>query len=478
MSASRRLIELGEQIQTREAEEARKRERGEGTSPLTIAAQGGKFATSGTHPWGFLTDEDLEELAEVSDLLSWGEDAQQHLRPVERRDAVEGALSVLIEEEVKDEGKAEQVLRERRERLESVIGEHEFLIPVDNLYVARDLEITIGEVSIEALPEDAWMRFCAEAWADAKSRYENVPDNDAGRLVANRLIGADALRPALQEDELPPGILRVHAYGSPSSAYKRAREDAHFALACVTFFNRPWDEQAGRHLALEGEQQARENGWRARFATDEVPPEIFSDGRGPSVPIHLEGLDQETIRFYQELNQTATAPSDYGDRLLRAIHWMGSTLNTPVLVDDPDQEHDPGVSEGSPKPTAFEVCERLTSLITALEAVLKQHGENRYDVLPRAEQLLESLDPTPSAVDLRDALDNAYTARNDCAHEGHGDPTREHIESVRGVLQILVPRLVLVCDQHLGTFADLERLCNNVQQGERWEKTLQRTAIP
>lgn len=476
MSYGEQLLELSERIEKREEQERKRRSEGTATSPLHVAASGGAAFNREFYPWGFLTERDLKDMEQISESLNWPDQALAQFGSRDRRNIVQSALKQCIEDGIEEPAAAEVLLEERRDDLVAKIATYEFLFPVNNLEVAEGTELPVGKATVRPLSSDDWGRFCGEAWEAIERQDAWETPEEKGRVLANRLSLVDPLRDKSTEDELQQGCLLVETEGSPETAYRQARQEAHFALSCLTLFNAPWDERAGRFLALKGEERTRENGWRVRFGNALIGPAAWSDGTGPGLPFQLGDVDQDTREFYEALTGIVEDPSAYGERILRAIHWTGAALNVPVLDEDEDgQRADQHAGAMAAKPTGFERCQRLTSLITALEAILKfGDDENQYDVRPRAEDLLDSLDPDPSAATIESRLEDAYTARNKCAHEGHGTPSLEQLTTVAGVLSMLISELVPVCDVYLDDTGDLEDLREEAQQGESWEKTLAR----
>jgi hypothetical protein len=442
-NAAEMLVDLASSVKTRLHEDAERARRGEGLhSPLS----GAMFF--GGRPYGFLTDGELARLGEIDAQLQWSEQARRHFTDRYRRDVVERLLADEVRGE--NEGALSERIAESMGRLESALERYTFLLPLDNVEVEPDSQIRVGPAILRRLSADDWKRYCEEVYR--MTAKMEATDADKGATAANWLSYASVLLPIREDEKKPVAVIEAIAWGSPESAYQTAREHAHFAIAALKLFTRPFDERGHQIASLYGENVQRERGWRVRFAQGHVRPWLWHDGTGPGFtfkPDPPAKWSEGTTRFMGSLNRLldSSQRTEAARRVLTAIYWTGTSLNQPTLTDV-----QPVPNPETAKPTGVEIGRRIRDLVTATSALFKRHGKPRdggdagdRDAMNRLGEAVRSLEPNGKtwADSHWNSVMLAYDARNQWTHEGIGTTERAGAETLCAALQAIIPLMVI-----------------------------------
>lgn len=445
------LEKLADDVRRRvEDEAARRRAGGPIPSPLGAVSEGGSMF-NGTRPYAYLSKDELQRLEEVDAQVGWSEKARTHISLRDRTGALEQVLAAVVAERAD----AQQKLTEAVENLERVLQEYTFLFPLDNVELPKAFELRIGRALLRPVSSKDWKRYCQDVYSSIE-RLPNTPE-EKGAIIANNFLSEHELRP-----DKPLAVLEARAWGSPESALQQARDDAHFAIATLTFFNKPWSERTGQLVAIKGENHQRERGWRLRFGAGSVGPWMWHDGTGPGLPYRQEPVEKwnkGTKDYIAALNRILDSDpkSPAGRRLITAIYWVGSALNQPVLTREPSFPR-----EGpEAKPSGIDVGRRIRDLTTGTATLLKKAGVppagelGDSKALGRLKRIVTELDAV--WVDKHwPSIDSAYMARNAWTHEGIGEAERAGAEALAAALQVVIP--ILVIEAAKGTVATDEQL--------------------
>lgn len=407
-------------------------------SPLDVAVKGGTAYSTKFRAYSYLTSDDLETLAKVDGQLPWSQHAREHFTSKERLNVIEPVLDDAVKAKARA-GRASSDARLAKvvNTTEARLREYTFVLPLDNVELPPTGSIQIGQATLRRLTTADWQRYCGDVYGRV-SGWQRASERQKGAGLANALVNEGELR------ERTP-VLEIAAWGSPSTAYARAREDAHFAMAVLKFFSDPFSERAGQFIALKGEEQQRQNGWRLRTGNDAVGPAMWHDGEGPGLPLVVSPRrkwNKRTKGFFDALNRLVAAPprSPMAERAILAVYWIGDCLNQPALT----SEEAPGAANASAlKPSGAEVGRRIRDLVTALEAVYKRgQNDGTAKVKARFKRNLEAIDK-PWVDKHWTLVEAAYNARHAWTHQGIGPLERNGAVALAKALQACVRRLVV-----------------------------------
>ncbi|MEA3202087.1 MAG: hypothetical protein QOE90_3515 [Thermoplasmata archaeon] len=460
-SAAEIIRELAAAVRQREADERGRLRNGLPIdSPFGAIDSGGAVRVSPYWPYRYLTAHDLATLARADAELPWSKIASDHFSARSRLDALERVFADEVKEPHADLGGR---LEEFIDTLERHLREYEFVIPLDNVSVEEGCVVRIGTATLKSLTSEEWRRYCGEVVAAVARTNES--EQDKGATTANMLIFESELRPNGKKDDYSENaVLHVRAWGSPESAYQKARDDAHFALAVLKFFSGGrFEERSRQVVALKGENIERRHGWRLRFASGEFWPAMWSDGTGPGLPVRVSApasWAEPTRRWHEALNVLLTArpKTVAAERVTTATYWLGSALNQPVLVAD---ERFPG---GEAKPAGVEVGRRIRDLVTATAALLKKQGSPKqggdrgdWPAMVRLRGCVEALDKTWCDKHWAE-VEAAYEARTSWTHEGVGPIEEAGAIALAQALQAVILHATL--DAAHGTLGTEDEIMN------------------